>query len=55
MSIELEAIIKVVKAWNSIAGNPYNSIRATEKWLIEEMKPAIDQCREIIRNEAMKR
>lgn len=44
---EREALEQVVKAWE--ATKPGNtSVREIQRWLIEDMKPAIDDARKVL-------
>lgn len=46
---ELEAIKNIVKAWESTkSGN--TSVKEIQRWLVEDMKPAIDLARKVIAN-----
>lgn len=39
-----EALAGVVSAWETLSGG-HHSVRAVQKWLVEQMKPAIDNAR----------
>lgn len=40
---------KVIKAWESLKGNKNYTPKEIEKWLIDEMKPSIDNLRKVLK------
>ena len=39
----------LIKAWESLEGDKNYTPKEIQKWLIEEMKPAIDKLRETVK------
>ena len=44
---ERDALVGMVKAWEQLSGG-HHSVNAIQAWLINDMKPAIDKCREAL-------
>lgn len=44
-----EGVVDLIKAWESLPGNKYYPGVVLEKWLVEHMKPAINNLRNLIK------
>ena len=38
------ALMNIIEAWDKLAGG-HHSVRTVQTWLINDMKPAVDECR----------
>lgn len=49
---ELRTLRKIVKAWEALPGGRNYSYHEIQDWLIEDMKPAIDAARKVIKEQS---
>ena len=44
-----EGIRDTIRAWEAIPGNQHHTIKVVQKWLVDDMKPSIDNLRNLIK------
>lgn len=48
---EAALVARIVAAWEALPGGQQQSVRAVEKWLMDDMKPVIDEARAYLRGD----
>lgn len=51
LNTQAERLREIVEAWESLEGDKNYGIKVVEKWLIDDMKPAIDNIRLALQGE----